>query len=347
MRFSIATGLLAASGTAVVSALAVRDVAPAIPLEVFEPIKAHPIPVDQLHTVKGKHSDKESQFAPTNFASEPTCSSVRVRKEWHSMTDTERMDYIRAVNCLIKTPASGTFRQAKNRYEDFVALHQELTPNVHGNSKFLPWHRYYIWAFEDELRSVCKYTGNLPWFDETVYAGNFPASSIFSSTYFGSVNVGGRCVTDGQFKNMTLNVGPGTSNQPHCLSRNNNNDDTANCASQFVNICQGRTDYSDYEACLEGGCHAYGHNGVGAVMSDVYSSPGDPVFFLHHGLVDRLWRVWQNQNPTRATTINGVDKFGNPLTVNTVVSIRGIRPDITIGKLLNTVGVSMCYKYNY
>jgi tyrosinase len=33
-------------------------------------------------------------------------------------------------------------------------------------------------------------------------------------------------------------------------------------------------------ACAEGGAHAWGHNGIGAVMQDVYASPADPVFFL-------------------------------------------------------------------
>jgi tyrosinase len=94
-------------------------------------------------------------------------------------------------------PASGQFRQAKNRYEDFVALHQNLTPNVHNNAKFLIWHRYFLWTFEDVLRAECGYNAGVLWFDESRYAGRFTASSIFSSQYFGGVAVGGNCVTDG------------------------------------------------------------------------------------------------------------------------------------------------------
>jgi tyrosinase len=97
----------------------------------------------------------------------------------------------------MKKGQSGQYSQAKNRYEDLVALHQTLTNNVHNNAKFLLWHRYFLWTFEDVLRSECGFTANLPWFDETKYAGRFSASSIFSKDWFGGVALGGGCVKDG------------------------------------------------------------------------------------------------------------------------------------------------------
>ncbi|CAO2651716.1 Nn.00g042860.m01.CDS01 [Neocucurbitaria sp. VM-36] len=30
---------------------------------------------------------------------------------------------------------------------------------------------------------------------------------------------------------------------------------------------------------------------------DFYSSPGDPLFWFHHGMVDRIWAIWQMQDP--------------------------------------------------
>ncbi len=32
-------------------------------------------------------------------------------------------------------------------------------------------------------------------------------------------------------------------------------------------------------------------------MMDPWASPQDPVFFLHHAQVDRLWSVWQGLDP--------------------------------------------------
>ena len=28
-------------------------------------------------------------------------------------------------------------------------------------------------------------------------------------------------------------------------------------------------------------------------MSDMWASPGDPLFWLHHGMLDNIWNQWQ------------------------------------------------------
>lgn len=122
---------------------------------------------------------------------------------------------------------------------------------------------------------------------------------------------------------------------------------TANTNSAIVNACNQRTDFADMAGCAERGAHAYGHNGIGAVMLDMYASPSDPVFWLHHAFIDRNYRIWQNQNSARVTYVNGNDAGGNPLTLDTGVSVNGIRPNIKIRDILDTTGTALCYKYNY
>ena len=39
--------------------------------------------------------------------------------------------------------------------------------------------------------------------------------------------------------------------------------------------------------------HNYGHGWVGGHMGHPFTSPNDPIFFLHHCNVDRLWAMWQ------------------------------------------------------
>lgn len=195
-----------------------------------------------------------------------TCSNVRTRMEWDHASDNDRQGYINAIKCLMSQPPSGQFPVSQSRYDDLVGLHQTLTPNVHGNAKFLLWHRYYTWTFESLLRDECGLTGPLLWFDETRYAGNFAASSIFSPQWFGSINVGGNCVTDGvsicpyetnfeeyanlyqQFANLALVYGPGTGNTPHCLARNNDDSKTINTGNAIVDACNSRSDYADMAA---------------------------------------------------------------------------------------------------
>jgi tyrosinase len=38
------------------------------------------------------------------------------------------------------------------------------------------------------------------------------------------------------------------------------------------------------------------------------TSPNDPIFFLHHCNIDRLWSEWQQQNPT----VGYVPNIGGP-----------------------------------
>lgn len=117
----------------------------------------------------------------------------------------------------------------------------------------------------------------------------------------------------------------------------------------MVNGCNARTDYADMAACAEGGAHAWGHNGIGAVMQDVYASPGDPTFWLHHMFIDRNYRIWQNGNPSRVTAsgIDGNDGGGNRLTLDTWVHMNNIRPSVQIRDIINTLDGKLCYKYNY
>jgi tyrosinase len=82
-----------------------------------------------------------------------------------------------------------------------VRVHQINVGTVHGSGKFLPWHRYYVWTFEQILRDECGFDRAFPWWDEELDAGNFKSSSIFTSNFFGSLpaatNGMGTCITDG------------------------------------------------------------------------------------------------------------------------------------------------------
>lgn len=283
------------------------------------------------------------------FEPRGNCQNPRVRVEWDFMSDSDKQSWISAIQCLQNSPSDGQWPNSRSRYEDFVALHQHLTPNVHGNSKFLVWHRYFTWTFEDILRSECGFNTAFPWWDETRYAGNFGGSSVFSSNYLGTSNSGGGCVTDGRFGSLTLDVGPGTDYDynPHCLQRETDESATANVNTAYVNQCYAWGDFANMAACVEGGPHAWGHNGIGGVMGDMYCSPGDPSFWLHHAFVDRLWRIWQNMDSSRLTTIDGTDVSGNQLNLGMSVNVWDMRPTVTIGQIMDTTDETLCYKYNY
>ena len=63
--------------------------------------------------------------------------------------------------------------------------------------------------------------------------------------------------------------------------------------------------YSTFRPALEGGTglspgHGSMHNGIhGWVGGDMVrmSSPNDPIFFMHHAQIDRIWAIWVRQHP--------------------------------------------------
>lgn len=189
---------------------------PALPVAEFAKTAGHTLTLeealaglnitDKIHEIADKIEDgvdnllepiRDGGLHLPHLSARATCDSVRVRTEWDSVSTADRQNFVDSLKCLMKRGPSGQFSASKSRYEDFTALHQTLTPRVHGSAKFLLWHRYFLWTFEQELRDTCGLTATLPWFDETKYAGKFGQSSIFSSQWFGGIGLGGACVTDG------------------------------------------------------------------------------------------------------------------------------------------------------
>ncbi|KAL1860641.1 hypothetical protein VTK73DRAFT_7236 [Phialemonium thermophilum] len=309
---------------------------------------------NRTHTVQA-----DPDFFSAQTAASAACSAnPNVRIEWKSYSTQHRKNFIGAIKCLMNKPPSGKFSPATNRYEDFVRLHQMYMPEVHQNAKFLVWHRYYLWVFQMTLRKECGFNDPFPWWDETLVAGKFGTTDMFTSPdYFGHLpgpqNGNPVCITSGAFAGLTCHIGPGGGSTPHCLSRAGQASLTSQCNANFVNTCNSRSSYADMESCSEYGPHAYGHNGIGGVMSDVAASPSDPIFWMHHSFVDHSFRIWQNAAASRTTTINGKDHEGNPLTLDTTISVGGIFPDVKVRDVLNTMsgatigGYPWCYRYNY
>lgn len=75
----------------------------------------------------------------------------------------------------------------------------------------------------------------------------------------------------------------------------------------------------------------------------------DPIFFLHHTQIDRLWTLWQQENPD----IRNME-FGGPrtqgadtpgATLQDVMPYLGITPDIKVEEVMKTQTSLLCYAY--
>ena len=135
------------------------------------------------------------------------CPSAHIRVEWSNMRNEDRHGFLNGVKCLWDRPSKGGYPGSQNRWEDIVVVHQRMTPQVHENGIFLPWHRYYLWVMMRVMREECGYQGPFPWWDEVKYGGRFAQAPVFTSEYFGTLpgptNGQGTCITNGVSNYLT------------------------------------------------------------------------------------------------------------------------------------------------
>jgi tyrosinase len=100
------------------------------------------------------------------------------------------------------------------------------------------------------------------------------------------------------------------------------------------------------------GVHTGGHFTIGGDPGgDIFTSPGDPAFFLHHAQIDRTWWIWQNQDlKNRQNAIAGTITLNNSPpsrngTLQDYISLGVNAVDITIGSAMNTLAGPFCYIY--
>ena len=76
--------------------------------------------------------------------------------------------------------------------------------------------------------------------------------------------------------------------------------------------------------------------------------PPDPVFFLHHAQLDRLWWTWQQRDPqTRMSQYHGLtaNNSTKPGSLKDVVPMGGLAPDVIVSDIINTYTDLLCYAY--
>lgn len=104
------------------------------------------------------------------------------------------------------------------------------------------------------------------------------------------------------------------------------------------------------------GVHGGGHYTIaGDPGGDLFVSPGDPAFYLHHGNIDRMWALWQDLDPTLsrfgAAGISGTGTYLNsPPSANTTLQTPinlgySGGTTVTMKDVMSTVGGPFCYIY--
>jgi tyrosinase len=205
----------------------------------------------------------------------PVCE----RKDQATMTDNEKSRYLCAFNLI---DSDGTLGK-------LVDVHEEMHMQ-HTSARLLPWHRVFLHLFEEALHNyhpdVC-----VPYWDWT------KASEQHVPDWL----VGVLPIVHTPTRTITVTRAPGT--DAHLATI------VSGTAAALA-----KTSYDTFSAPING-IHGGVHIWVGGTMSDAAVSPADPIFWLHHANLDRLWWTWYNngaagnhQNPS----LSGADALMDP-----------------------------------
>jgi tyrosinase len=158
----------------------------------------------------------------------------------------------------------------------------------HGDPLFLPWHRAYLYYFELSLQDIDPQV-TLPWWD-WVTGGDLPraytarrADGRPNPLYSAAIEPM-TTSRDPRWPRRTVRaVGsvPGVLPPPW-----KDRWDWAQEAPSF-------TEFNRRIALIHNNAHVW----VAGTMGEVDWAAYDPIFWAHHAMVDRAWRIWQYSHP--------------------------------------------------
>lgn len=209
-------------------------------------------------------------------------------------------------------------------------------PPVHWSWHFLPWHRGYLYFLERILADCLNKQGldgskfALPYWDWTAQKGmpntREREAAGLPSPFFGYNRLLENMVHDDGlgFDNSALyegNRGP-TIEKPTMDPNNELSQDSKDhvqetlhyMSEEYVELMLaapfeqfgGRsvTDRQTGQGLLEQGPHNDGHDWVGTrfgknrTMGTLRTAAGDPMFYMHHGNIDRIWSLYKQPQPS-------------------------------------------------
>jgi tyrosinase len=213
---------------------------------------------------------------------------VRVRKNANNLTVGERDRFLNAY---------ATLNAATADYQVFLDSHNtEASGEIHHRPSFLPWHRTFVLSLERHLQTIDPSVTIPYWhFDQ-------PSPKIFSPDFMGGTpNSVGRVSfsATNPLRNWTIFGGPGVTRVPYF--------DTATSGSQWdggaglnpvqdetttLNLGPGFEEFSDMEIDPHDTAHESFSSGP---LTSMGTATQDPLFFLLHCNIDRLWAKWQQK----------------------------------------------------
>jgi tyrosinase len=216
---------------------------------------------------------------------------VRIRKNANTLTTTERNRFLEALKKLDLT---------YNDYIDFIKTHSRdnrgitlskiASRQAHAGSAFLPWHRAYVLHLETLLQAADPSVA-LPYWK---FDANAP--QVFSEDFMGS-NSSGNMVTLAPSNPIVSWTLPGEGVQTGIQRKTPYGDNGhPKVATEKATLALGSPSFafSNFKR-MEISYHnrAHAKSGSTSWLLAQNTSTRDPIFFLLHSNVDRVWAKWQ------------------------------------------------------
>ena len=211
---------------------------------------------------------------------------MAVRKRATAMTVGEQNRFRNVITKLINAPGD------PNPYGNLVWRHTNHAHNMHpfmgpvAAQRFLPWHRVYVLKVE-KMGQAIDPLFFIPYWKWTVQREVPPWLATFKPTVKVPVN-----------PNMTVTRNPPRPNTTLPTSAQINTILAMGAFTPFVNGLDGP--------------HGRVHNWCNGTMSNPSYSPVDPLFWLHHAEIDRIWSQWQATHPGLNPSLPGANSIMDP-----------------------------------
>ncbi|KAJ3270829.1 hypothetical protein HDV01_007378 [Terramyces sp. JEL0728] len=234
------------------------------------------------------------------------CSPGPVRQEWKQLSSGQQQAFLNAVNQMNQRQDDTTndaSAPASWSFEHFAIVHARYQQANHNQGSvqappFFAWHRIFLHYFEKALQSIDS-SVTLPYWDWTQDSQN-PLSSDLYAQLGGNGAGSSGCMTSGPFSQWQSAVNGG------CLKRCSGAGQTLYPAGAVVSLMNGSPNYAALNRQIQDGPHGAVHNVIGGRCADggvgdmyTMSSAGDPIFYMHHGMVDKIWMNWQDACPSK------------------------------------------------
>lgn len=163
---------------------------------------------------------------------------------------------------------------------------------IHFDDEFLPWHRWFLVEFERRIQD----------YDNTLTIPYLDWHQTWSSTSLLFQNSGGS-----NTGLLGYNVSASVWEDAGTLFNRNFNTSLSQPSDNYSNI-QTFGGTNGFAETLRLGAHNNGHQFVGGgglppgdmVLED---SPIDPVFYIHHAMVNKAWWDWRESFPTESVSV--------------------------------------------